>query len=142
MTVKALLLLGQEAVNLYAERNAGDPQAPVKVTWYPTPGSAVWANPLLASPVRATYRTSIGTAYVVVGTNLYFLTEVQSLVFIGFIADRPSQVIMADNGLVTVLTDGVNGYVVDMETNDFAQIIDPNFYGASWCAFFRYIFYI
>lgn len=132
---KSVIASGQEAVNLYAESNQGDQQAPVPVTYYPTPGSAVWANPNVESPVRATYRTSIGTAYVVVGTNLYFLTELQSLVFIGFIADRPSQVIMADNGLVVVLTDGVNGYVIDMETNDFAQILDPNFYGASWCAF-------
>jgi hypothetical protein len=132
---KSLIASGQEAVNIYAEKNSGDPQAPVPVTWYPTPGSAVWANPLLESPVRATYRTSIGTAYVVVGTNLYFLTEVQTLVFLGFIADRPSQVIMSDNGLVTVLTDGVNGYVINMETNEFAQILDANFYGASWCAY-------
>lgn len=132
---KSLIASGQEAINLYAERNAGDPQAPVKVTWYSTPGSAVWANPIAINTVRATYRTSIGTAYVVVGTSLYFLTEVQTLVFLGFVADRPSQIIMADNGLVTVLTDGVNGYVINMETNEFAQILDPNFYGASWCAF-------
>lgn len=132
---KSLIASGQEAVNLYAESNAGDPQAPVRVTYYPTPGSTVWANPENQLPVRGIYRTSIGTAYVVVGTSLYFLTDSQILVFLGFIADRPSQIIMADNGLVTVLTDGVNGYVVDMATNSFSQILDPNFYGASYVTF-------
>lgn len=132
---KSVIASGQEAINLYAESNAGDPQAPVQVTYYPTPGYSIYSNPNVELPVRATYRTSVGTAYVVVGTNLYFLTEVQTLVFIGFVADRPSQIIMADNGLVVVLTDGVNGYVVDMTTNDFSQILDPNFYGASYVAF-------
>lgn len=132
---KSVIASGQEAINLYAESNSGDPQSPVQITYYPTPGSAIWANPNNVNKVRGAYRTSIGTAYVVVGTNLYFLTEVQSLVFIGFVADRPSQIIMADNGLVTVLTDGVNGYVIDMQTNDFAQILDPNFYGASYVAY-------
>lgn len=132
---KSVIASGQEAVNLYAESNAGDPNAPVRVTYYLTPGWSVYADPELALPVRATYRTSIGTAYVVIGSSLYFLTSVQALIFIGFVADRPSQVMMADNGLVTVLVDGVNGYVVDMETNDFSQILDPNFYGASWVAF-------
>lgn len=132
---KSVIASGQEVVNLYAENNAGDPKAPVPITYYQTPGWAVWANPSNPLPVRATYRTSIGTAYVVVGTFLYFLTEVQTLVFIGFVADRPSQIIMADNGLALVMTDGVNGYVVDMETNTFGQILDPNFYPASYCFF-------
>lgn len=132
---KATIVSGQEAINLYAENNAGDPKAPVPITYYQTPGWSVYANPDLELPVRATYRTSVGTAYVVIGFSLYFLTSLQTLIFIGYIADRPSQVIMADNGLVVVMTDGVNGYVVDMATNAFAQIIDPNFYSASYCFF-------
>jgi len=130
---KSVIVSGQEVVNLYAENNAGDPKAPVPITYYQTPGWAVWANPENELPVRATYRTSIGTAYVVVGSSLYFLTSLQTLIFIGFVADRPSQIIMADNGLVTILADGVNGYVIDMATNLFGQILDPNFYSPSYC---------
>ena len=130
---KSVIVSGQEVVNLYAENNAGDPKAPVPITYYQTPGWAVWANPENELPVRATYRTSIGTAYVVVGSSLYFLTSLQTLIFIGFVADRPSQVIMADNGLVVILADGVNGYVIDMATNLFGQILDPNFYSPSYC---------
>jgi len=37
-TGKSVIASGQEAINLYAENNAGDPQAPVRVTYYPTPG--------------------------------------------------------------------------------------------------------
>ena len=130
---KNVIASGQEAVNVYAEFNNADPQAPSKVTYYLTPGFSIYATPISnENKVRATYRTSIGTAYVVIGSSLYFLTDLQTLIFIGFVADRPSQVIMADNGLVVTLVDGVNGYVVDMVTNDFGQILDPNFYGASW----------
>ena len=132
---KSVIVSGQEVVNLYAENNAGDPKAPVPITYYQTPGWSVYANPVLSLPVRATYRTSVGTAYVVVGPSLYFLSELQTLIFIGYVADRPSQVIMADNGLVVIMTDGVNGYVVDMATNTFRQILDPSFYPASYCFF-------
>ena len=133
---KNVIASGQEAVNVYAESNASDPQSPSKITYYLTPGYSVYATPLSnENPTRATYRTSIGTAYVVVGASLYFLTSLQTLIFIGFVADRPSQVIMADNGLVVTLVDGVNGYTVDMISNDFGQILDPNFYGASWIQF-------
>ncbi len=131
---KSIIASGQECVNLYAEINNKDPQAPAKVTYYLTPGTTVYADPLFEKAARGSYRTSLGTAFYVVGQNVYFLTSAQTLIFIGAIADRASQIIFSDNGIVCVFVDGVNGYVIDLATNALGIIIDPNFYGADYVA--------
>lgn len=131
---KSLIASGQECINLYAEINDKDPQAPAKVTYYPMPGSVLYSDPLFERNARGSYRTSIGTAYYVVGPNVYFLNSSGVLIFIGAIADRASQIIFADNGIVCVMVDGVNGYVVDLQTNALGIITDPNFYGADYVA--------
>jgi hypothetical protein len=56
------------------------------------------------------------------------------LIFLGAIADRQSQIYFSDNGIVCVLVDGVNGYVIDLATNALGIITDPNFYGADYVA--------
>lgn len=132
---RSTIASGQLAVNVYAESNKDDPQAPTPITWYPTPGSVLYSNPNNIRSTRCTYRTSKGTAYVVVGPVVYFLSSNQTLNIVGFIADRLSQVYMADNGSVVVLVDGISGYVIDMASNDFGQIVDPAFYGADFVAF-------
>ena len=130
---RSVIASGQECVNLYAEINASlDPQAPSKTTYYPTAGTVLFADPNFAKKARATYRTSLGTAYYVVGQNVYFLAADHSLTLIGVIADRQSQVYFTDNGLVAVLVDGINGYVIDLTNNKMAAITDPNFYGADY----------
>jgi hypothetical protein len=130
---KSIIASGQEQINLYAEINASDPQAPTKVTYYPTPGTQVNAqNTEYIFNSRGCYRTSIGTAYFVVAQNVYSVGVNNTLTVIGVIADRPSLIKFKDNGLVVVLVDGVNGYVIDMVSNNFGQITDPNFYGADF----------
>ncbi len=129
---KSVIASGQECVNLYAEINQQDPQAPVQVTYYPTPGTLLYANPNFVTKARGSYRTSIGTAYYVVGPRVYFLLSTKILIQIGTIADKPNQVYFKDNGLAVVLVDGTNGYVIDINSNAFAQITDPNFYGADF----------
>lgn len=130
---RSLIASAQRCVNLFPEANAKD--SPVGITHYPTPGTVLYSDPQLERMVRCTYRTSIGTAYVVIGPNVYFLDSNQTLSVVGFIADLPTQVIMADNGLAVVLVDGTNGYAIDMATNSFGQIIDPAFYAASFVVF-------
>lgn len=133
---RSIIASGQEAVNLYAEINKTDPQAPAKVTYYPTPGTAIYAAPLpaLVNNSRGCYRTSVGTAFYVVGPTVFFVNSSGLLLVIGTIADRESQISFADNGIVCVLVDGVNGYVIDLATNNLGIIIDPNFYGADFVA--------
>lgn len=131
---KSIISSGQECVNLYAEINDKDPQAPSKTTYYLTPGTTLYADPLFLKTARGSYRTSLGTAFYVVGQNVYFLTSSQTLIFLGAIADRQSQIIFSDNGIVCILVDGVNGYVIDLATNNLGIITDPNFYGADYVA--------
>lgn len=129
---KSVIASGQECVNLYAEINKTDPQAPAQVTYYPTPGTLTFAVPTNPDNSRGAYRTSMGTAFYVVGSTVYFLNDAGILITIGVIADRESQVYFADNGIVCVFVDGVNGYVIDLETNSLSIITDPNFYGADF----------
>jgi hypothetical protein len=131
---KSVISSGQECINLYAENVAEiDPQAPTAMTYYLTPGTTLYAqNTQYIFKARGCYRTSSGTAYYVVGQNVYVVGSDNTLTIIGIIADRPSLVKFKDNGLVVVLVDGVNGYVIDMASNNFAQITDANFYGADY----------
>ena len=85
---------------------------------------------------RCLYRTSIDTAYVVIGPTVYFMATNGALVFVGSIADQPNQVYMADNGQVVILVDGTtSGYAIDINANTFGDIIDPSFYGADFVLF-------
>ena len=130
---QSVIASGQECVNLYAEVNASvDPQAPVPITYYQTPGSQLHVNSNVNAKVRGTYRTSIDTAYFVVGPSVFYLAYDGQIIQVGSIADTPTQVYFKDNKACVVLVDGVNGYVIDMASNAFAKIIDPNFYGADF----------
>lgn len=133
---RSIISSGQEAINVYAER-VSDSQAPVSVTWYPTPGSTLYVDSNFARNVRCVYRTTLGTgAYVVIGPNVYFLDSAQHLSLIGVIGDLPSQVYIIDNGLAAVLVDGsINGYAINLTTNAFGPIIDANFFGADFVVF-------
>lgn len=124
----------QETVNLYAESNGDDPHAPSPFTYYQTPGSTSITQGIV-NKTRCAYRTSIGTAYVVIGPNVYNLTVGNALVLIGNIPDNQSQVYIADSGLVAVLVDGTQGWVIDLSTNQFSLITDPSFYGADFVVY-------
>lgn len=137
---QSIVANAQRAINLYGEKNR-NPLLPFPYTWYHTPGTTVFAVPNNASIVRCTYRTSQGTSYVVIGPNVYFLSSNGALTLIGGIPDRPSQVYMADNGLAAVIVDGTSvGYAINLANNDFAPIIDPNFYGADFVLFLNTFF--
>lgn len=131
---RSVIANAQETINLYAESNGDDPQAPVPVTYYQTPGITKITQGIV-NKVRCTYRTSTGKAYVVIGPNVYNLTIGNALVLIGNIPDNQSQVYIADSGLVAVLVDGTQGWVIDLSTNQFSLITDPSFYGADFVVY-------
>lgn len=132
---KSLIASAQQSINLYGESNKGA-QAPSPITYYQFPGTELFGTPLNPGINRCTYRTSIGTAYTVVGPSVYLVQTNGNLVFVGSIPDRASQVIMSDNGLAVVLVDGSNmGWAIDISTNAFGAIIDPSFYGADYVVF-------
>src|ERR1017187_9705550 len=130
----------QRAVNLYAEDNGAAPQSPFPFTQYHTPGSLLFTSAVVPAgsngTVRGVYRTTIGTAYIVVGPTVYFISSNGGLSYVGSIPDLPSQVYFADNGLAVVLVDGTTvGYAIDINTNAFGAIIDPSFLGASFVVY-------
>lgn len=131
---KSSIASGQQAINVYAEKN--DPTAPVPITYYQFPGTELYSSPLNPGQSRCNYRTTKGTAYTVVGPTVYLQQNNGVMVFVGSIPDRGSQIHMSDNGLAVVLVDGsTDGWAIDMATNAFGQIIDPSFYGADQVTF-------
>lgn len=132
---RSIISSAQRCVNLYPESNAGDPQAPVPVTHYPTPGTVLFATTPDANKSRCTYRSTAGLGYCVIGPNVYLLLSNGVLNLIGSITDRQTQVSMADNGQVIILVDGQDGWVIDMTNSQFAPIVDPSFYGADYVVY-------
>lgn len=135
---KSIIAGGQKCINLYTEKNSSE--SPFPFTYYPTPGSLLFTSAIVPpqsnGTIRGCYRTSINTAYIVVGPTVYFMTANGALVFVGSIPDRQSQIYMADNGLAIVLVDGtLVGYAIDINTNAFGPIIDPSFLGADFVVF-------
>ncbi|MES1989056.1 MAG: hypothetical protein V4440_13700, partial [Pseudomonadota bacterium] len=131
---RSLLASAQETINLYVEKNT-NAQAPAPTTYYLTPGSTLFGTPAVPNRCRCTYRTTLGTAYTVIGVNIYAVQINGALVFVGAIPDRLSQVIMSDNGLIIILVDGTEGWAINMADNAFTQIIDAAFYGADYVLF-------
>lgn len=128
---RSVIASAQRSVNLYPESNAGDPQAPVPVTHYPTPGLTLFVDSGDFNIVRCMYRSTAGKLYVVIGTNVYYVTEGTSLILLGVVEDKRTTCYMADNGLAIVLVDGsATGYAIDMETHDYSIITDVAFFGA------------
>lgn len=129
---QSIIASGQECINLYGELNK-NPQAPSPITYYLTPGLVSAAQaPALTGKVRCTYRSTLDTAYIVIDTTVYLMLPNGSLSVLGTVTDLPTQIIMADNGLVVILVDGTSGWVIEMATNNYAQITDVNFYGAAF----------
>lgn len=126
---RSIISGAQRSINLYPEIN-DDPQAPVKVSHFPTPGKTLKASPPALGPTRCLYRASNGSVYQVVGPNVYFVSPLYAYTLLGVITDLVSMVSMSDNGLAIVLVDGTaNGWAIKMADNSFAQINDPNFFG-------------
>lgn len=133
---RAVIASAQRSINLFPESNAGDPQAPVPVTHYPTPGTAIFSPSNTVRVVRQMYRATNGNLYAVIGPNVYSIADTGAQTLIGTIADQQTTVYFADNGLAIVLVDGTaTGYAINMATNAFGTIIDPSFYGADFVVF-------
>lgn len=133
---QSIIASPDRAINLYGEYNK-DQNAAAPVTWYPIPGTVLFSEiaPAFVGKSRCLYRTTLGTVYTVIGSSVFQILANGTTVFIGTITDRPTQVVMADNGLAVVLVDGTQGWAIDMSTNALGVIIDPSFYSASHVVF-------
>jgi hypothetical protein len=134
---RSLIASAQRCVNLYPESNKDDPQAPVPVTHYPTPGLNLFSASTELRVVRQLYRATNGSLYAVVGPNVYYIDSAGTQTLLGTITDQSTTCYFADNGLAIVLVDGTStGYVIKMDDNTFGVINDPSFYGADFVIYF------
>ena len=127
---RSVIANAQRCVNLYPEFNPQPDQAPVPVTHYQTPGLSLLATPPTGMG-RGIYRSSKGTLFAVIGSNVYIIQANWAFTNIGSIVTSVGPVNMIDNGLDVILTDGTAAgwkwSVVD--GSSFAAISDPNFFG-------------
>jgi len=83
---------------------------------------------LPTGPVRGLW-TFGDYAYAVSGTKLYRIDSNWAYVEKGTVAGT-APVNMSDNGIQLFIAAGANGYIYNANTDVFAQITDPDFYGA------------
>ena len=127
---RSIVANAQRCVNLYPEKNPQDAEAPV--THYPTPGLKLQVVPLTKGVGRCLYTATNGKLYYVCGQTVYYISSIFVQTALGTLATAATTpVSMVDNGNVIILVDGsLVGYAIDLATNAFAQITDPNFLGA------------
>ncbi len=131
---RSIISGSQRCINLYPEIN-DDPQAPVAVTHFPTPGLTTKLTTGVVGASRCTYRATNGQLFIVVGTEVYFVSSAFVATHLGTIPAAASPVIMSDNGLVALLVDGSNiGYYINLATHTFGIITAPNFFGGTFVA--------
>lgn len=127
---KSLIADAQRCVNLYPEKNPGDPSPS---THYLTPGLTSLSAPS-SGAARCEYQTSAGQFLRVVGATVYSVSATWVHTALGTIANGSTPVSISDNGLVAVIVDGTAaGYAIDLSTNQFAPIYAGNgaFYGST-----------
>lgn len=129
---RSIISGAQRCINLYPEVNE-DPQAPTQVTHYPTPGLTLKGTPPAAGIGRATFRATNGALYTVVGRSVYYVDAQFNYTLIGTLnVAAPTPVSMRDNGIVVLIVDNTgDGYAIELGTNRFGQVTDPNFLGGT-----------
>lgn len=123
-TARSLIASAQRSVNLYAEPLPQQEGEPSLMAHYPTPG-LITSGTIGNGPIRGIRQCSNGVAYAVSGSSLYTFWPATH---VGDITPGlNSPVSMMDNTVDLVIVDGsVNGWKVDLASNTFSQITDPN----------------
>lgn len=129
-TAQSVIANAQRCVNLYPEQNPGD--SPVPVTHYQTPGLRKIVDAPEVGPGRGLYWASNNVLYCAIGLNIYKLDSNWQFTLLGtLVTDLTTPVSMIDNGFNILIVDGsANGYLIDLATDAFTQIVDVAFYGA------------
>lgn len=125
----------QTCVNLYPEVHPlGTGKEREVASLLSTPGLQLRVT-LDNAPVRGLITASNGTLFAVGGEKLFSInsswvaTELGSLnTFQGFVS-------MADNGSYLFITDGTNGYTLNLSTSAFAVVTDGDYYASDLVTF-------
>ncbi len=113
----------QRTINLYAVK---DEMGKQPTALYGTPGLLLNAT-AGSGPNRGCYTTADERCFFVSGSGLYEVNNVGVATLRGSLKTSTGNVSLTDNGISLALCDGVNGYTLTLETNDFSQITDPDF---------------
>lgn len=127
---RSIIANAQRCVNLYPEKNPQDSEAPV--TNYLTPGTKLQRVPISPGVARCLYTATNGRLYYVCGQAVYYIDSLFNLTALGTLVTTATTTVYAvDNGNAIVIVDGSpQGYAIDLVSNAFARINDPNFLGA------------
>src|ERR1700744_3798143 len=127
----SLIANAQRSVNLFPENNPKASNPPVPVTHYPRPGLTLLGAPSTIGQGRCLYGATNGDLYAVVGQQIYYIDPNFKYTNLGAIqtgTDTP--VYMSDNGTDITIVDGsAQGYDIEMSSQSFGIISDPNFLG-------------
>lgn len=123
----------QQCINLYPE--LAGPNSKNVAALIGTPGLSLWTT-LAGGCVRGMLKFSATLSVIVVGTNVWRLTQFATPVLLGTIPAGTTPVSMATNGTDTImLVDGTYGWAIGVEALTFAQITNGAFTGADMVYF-------
>lgn len=117
----------QRCINLIPQRNeSGTSKEGEVLSLLASPGLIERAD-LNNGAIRGLYTANNGCIYGVSGDKIYKVESDYTVTELGTLSSTEGPVSMADNGSYVVAVDGVSGYTVDMSTDAFASISDPDF---------------
>lgn len=119
----------QRLVNLYPEKDDSGIGKNVAAL-YGAPGTRLLVALGGSAGVRGVWTPTSGDMIAVRGATVYRVSSGWTATSVGAMGTTTGPVSITDNGLEAVIVDGTNGYVLNIVTNEFTQIVDAAFYGA------------
>lgn len=117
----------QRCINLFPEINQlGTGKEQEVAALVPTPGLRLLVN-ISDDPIRGEWRASNGNLFIAAGQKFYSISSSWVATERGSLNTSTGPVSMADNGTYVFIVDGSSGYTWNIDTNTFAQVVDPNF---------------
>lgn len=126
-TLESVNLDAQRLVNLYPQVNeTGRGKEQEVMNLLSTPGLTERAD-LAGGLTRGMWTATNGTLYAVSGNKIYKIASDYTVTELGTLSTNTGYVSITDNGAYVVAVDGTTGYTVDMSSDAFATISDPDF---------------
>lgn len=115
----------QECVNWYPEVTNANAKAAVVLK--PTPGLVLFSGSSGDGPVRDLYLTGTGRLFAVSYNKLEEILSTGTRLERGMLSTSDGRVSMSDNGVQLIVVDGSHGYLLNLDTNFWAEIEDSDF---------------
>lgn len=123
-----------ETINLYPEISNKSGTSKAIAALYGTPGLKLWKN-FAGGAVRGMHRFTSTLSVIIVGTNVYTVTNLGVSTQVGTIDTNTTPANMDDNGTVIMIVTGKFGYFLNMTTLILTPIVGDTFTGADTVQF-------